>query len=95
VNEPAHSLVLAFDSDQREFARGFEAGALWEALRSDAAELQATVHASNTEMVVRMGEALGRQVEGDQVDADWTSVRFSAPAVDAVDPSPRIDGQEP
>lgn len=74
------ALILPFDSDEPTFARGFEAGALWEALRDCDEPVEATVHSSNTEMVLRMGDALGRVVVGQYFDDTWTRVRFDAPS---------------
>jgi hypothetical protein len=68
-------LVLPFDSDDPEFTRGFEAGRLWEQLSRDEA-VEMAVHASNIEMVMRMGEAAGRIATGDDLADDWVLVRF-------------------
>lgn len=70
--------VLAFDTDDPLFARGFEAGRLWSDLRCSEGDFNALVHATNTEMALRMGEALQRQVVGEVVDETWTLVKFAA-----------------
>lgn len=72
--------MLAFDTDAPEFARGFEAGALWSDLKVSDEALEALVHTSSVEMVLRMGEALGRHVVGEEIDETWTRVRFAAAA---------------
>jgi hypothetical protein len=78
---PRHALLLAFDTDEPSFARGFEAGALWADLQADeAAEVEAIVHASNTEMMLRMGEALGRAAVGTELDGTWTRIAFGPTA---------------
>jgi hypothetical protein len=78
---PRHALLLAFDTDEPSFARGFEAGALWADLQADdETEVEAVVHASNTEMAMRMAEALGRGAVGTELDATWTRVVFSPAA---------------
>lgn len=71
-------LIFPFDTDHPEYARGFEAGRLWALLRSDPGELEETVHASNTEMVLRMAEAVGRDVTGEMLDDTWTLVTVEA-----------------
>lgn len=77
VHEPGrHALLLSFDTDDREFARGFEAGRVWATLQESAAPIEVIVHASNTEMVLRMAEALGRTADGEQLDEIWTQVAF-------------------
>lgn len=75
-----HSLVLAFDTDLPEFARGFELGRLWEQVDgADPAEgVDQLVHTSNAEMVLRVAEACGRTVESEEHDGVWMTVRFSA-----------------
>jgi hypothetical protein len=87
VEPAAHGLVLAFDTEGAEFAWGFEAGGLWADPRSSDEALEAVVHAANSEMVLRMGEALGRAVVGEQLDGTWTRVTFAAPGSTA-EPSP-------
>lgn len=56
-------LALEFDTDDPEFARGFEAGRLWEIFRrNDEHMLDGQFfHASNSELVLRMIDAWGRQ----------------------------------
>jgi hypothetical protein len=69
------SLLLAFDSDHPEFVRGFEAARLWEHARADHAPWERTVHATNTEMVMRIAEATGREFRA-ELDGEWLHVRF-------------------
>lgn len=72
-------LALAFDTDSREFARGVEVGRLWEELRADSgAEVDQMVHICNAEMMIRMADALGRDVSSEEHDSTWMTVRFSA-----------------
>jgi|GEM_PF-667005 len=75
-----HSLLLAFDTDDREFVRGFEVGRIWALLRLAPDEpVEEYAHATNAEMILRLGEATGRQVESDELGGDWLFIRF-APA---------------
>lgn len=67
--------VLAFDSDDPEFVRGFEAGRLW--AQMDAGEpMTATIHASNSEMVMRMAEVRGYRFTASDLDASFISVNL-------------------
>jgi hypothetical protein len=69
----AQGLLVAFDSDNSTFAHGFEMGAVWARLRAAPAEqVVAEVHAVNAEMLLRMAEATGREVQ--TVDLDETSM---------------------
>lgn len=68
-------LLLAFDADG-EFVRGFEAGRFWTQLQEgDHDELVGQpLHASNAEMVLRMGEALGLTIAAEPQDDTWITV---------------------
>ena len=68
-------LICPFDSDDPEFARGFEAEALWERLKSDRSA-EATLHASNVEMVTRMAKTLDYDVSIEELEDDWIHVTF-------------------
>jgi hypothetical protein len=71
-------LVLRFDSDAPEFTRGFEAGALWSQLQGPE-PIEATVHATNVEMVMRMAEVTGRLARSEDLNDEWIAVLFDAP----------------
>lgn len=73
-----YALALAFDTDAPEFARGVEVGRLWERLRLDPAPADEMVHIANAEMLLRIGDALGRLVTGEEHDKVWMTVRFGA-----------------
>lgn len=73
------SLLMAFDTNDPEFARGFEVGRLWEQLEaaSDWEPLDGElVHAANAEMLMRLGEATGRQATAIDLDGHWLEVSF-------------------
>lgn len=72
-------LVLAFDTDNPEFTRGFEAGMLWGRMIHEH-EIDQTVHAANTEMVIRMAEVYGWTFTGEVVDEDWLRVSLRSGA---------------
>ena len=73
-----YSLVLAFDSDDPEFTRGFAAGQIWERLeQSGYAERLVTT--SNAEMVMRIAEAKGLPFSAEDVGYDWLQVRIGHP----------------
>lgn len=69
-----YSLLLAFDSDDPEFCRGFEAGRLWERIKNDATSWDEMLHATNAEMVMRMCESQERGFRAEVVDEEWVHV---------------------
>lgn len=78
-------LLLAFDREGEQdepFALGFECGRLWEMAKATPDEFSQTVHAENVEMVMRIGEALHRDVRSEDLNDEWIEVTF-AEAVDA------------
>ena len=72
-----YDLILAFDSDDPEFARGFEAGRLWERVKADQTDWDEMIHATNAEMVMRMCEAESRTFRADVVDEEWVHVHVA------------------
>ena len=68
-------LVLGFDTDDPQYARGFEAGMLWERMNAEH-HLVADIHATNTEMVMRMAEAKGFSFVAEDLNDDWTHVEL-------------------
>ena len=81
-----HALLLTFDTDELEFARGFEAGRIWAMLRAgQASAIVETVSAANAEMVIRMAEATGFTASCVEDDDDWLTVTL-VPREDASDP---------
>jgi len=73
------TLLLPFDTADREFARGFECGRLWALLRADPdTEIAEYVHAANAEMLLRLGEATDRAVRTEDVDESWVLATFDA-----------------
>ena len=74
-----HGLLLPFDSDDPQFARGFELGHLWALLRELRDEtVTELVHASNTEMLIRIAEATGREFAAKILDETWLEITFAA-----------------
>jgi hypothetical protein len=76
--EVTYSLVLPFDSDDPEFARGMTCGMLWEALKNDPHRYRVQVTADCAEMVLRISEATGRAVMTLSDVDNWLDVEFAA-----------------
>jgi hypothetical protein len=68
-----YGLVLAFDTDEPEFTRGFEAGQLWERIERDGMADQ-LIHAENAEMIMRIAEAKGLDFRAEQAAEGWLHV---------------------
>lgn len=69
--------ILQFDSDDPEFARGFEAGRLWERIKNDAGDWDEIIHASNAEMVMRMCDSQQRAFRAEDLDEAYVQVFVS------------------
>lgn len=68
------NLLLPFDTDDPEFGRGFEAGRMWERIKSDRTTWSQLIHASNAEMVMRMCELESRSFRAEDVNEDYVQV---------------------
>lgn len=71
------NLLLPFDSEDPEFARGFEAGRLWEKIKNDHTTWDQMIHATNAEMVMRMAEVEDRGFRAEIIDEEWINVFIS------------------
>lgn len=70
-DDDGFGLALPFDTDNHDFAMGFEMGRLWEQFKQPEAFDQ-TIHACNAEMVIRISEATGRPFKAEHTeDPDW------------------------
>jgi hypothetical protein len=78
-------LLLPFDTDSEEFARGVEVGRLWEMFKRDEEPFSQTIHATNAEMVLRMGERLGRSIRTDELGSDWLELHVARAEVEEVE----------
>ena len=56
MGETGWKILLPFDTDDPEFCRGFEAGRMWERIKSDRTTWSQIIHATNAEMIMRMCE---------------------------------------
>jgi hypothetical protein len=78
-----YGLLLAFDADG-DFVRGFEAGRLWTQLQ-DPEEHETLIgqalHATNAEMILRMGEALDLEIAAEPQDETWITITSILEAV--------------
>jgi hypothetical protein len=77
MSEADYGLILSFDSDDEEFCRGFEAGRIYEQIK-DGEPFTQMIHASNTEMAMRICETAGRSFRAEQVDDEWTDLTVDA-----------------
>lgn len=71
-----YELLVAFDRDEPEFARGVEIGMLYERLLRDPEPVVAQIHADNAEMALRVGESLGLRVRARDLNDDWLEVTY-------------------
>lgn len=76
---PEYQRKLTFDTEDHEFARGFEAGVVYTRLAAASIHghgVSATMHHSNAEMCLRMAEAFNFTVRSYELDQIWMSVEF-------------------
>lgn len=80
------TLMLKYDTEHPEFARGFQCGMIWQLLHGGVHEFEIPVYLTNTEMVMRMAEAAGytytARYEDDSElvgEADWILIKFTDP----------------
>jgi hypothetical protein len=66
-------LVLAFDTDDPQFARGFEAGRLAGRMEHEH-RIEQILSVDNAEMVMRIAEWLGWTFSGQPLDDYWLTV---------------------
>lgn len=74
-------LMLNFDTNHPEFYRGFEAGLIW-AHAANCGSLDAIVHTVNTEMILRICEALDIPFRADPINDSLMRIQLGR-AVDA------------
>lgn len=68
MDNSGYKMLLPFDTDNPEFARGFEAGSMWERIKNDHTTWDQIIHATNAEMVMRMCEAKDREFRAESTD---------------------------
>lgn len=75
--EAEYKLVLAFDSDDPEFSRGFEAGMLYMSLGDKhVTKINQLLHAANAEMVMRMCEKMNWKFSAEDIGNDWLQLQL-------------------
>jgi hypothetical protein len=67
--------ILPFDTQDPEFARGVEAGILWQRLETEPA-VSATVTARNAEMIMRIAEARSLPFSAQPLGEQWLTVHI-------------------
>ena len=75
------SLVLSFDTDNKEFCRGVEVGLLYAGVGfmeiSHVQTMTKMIHATNAEMALRMAESCGLDVISKDIDDEWIEITFT------------------
>lgn len=77
-----YNLVLAIDTDDEEFVRGFQIGQLWERLHHQNHAI-GMIYTRSAEMVMRMAEAKGLPFSATVYDDEWTLAAVGLSAADA------------
>jgi len=79
VSDESFALLLEFDRGSTDFRDGFELGRLWALAQEQDEEFTETVHVSNAEMLLRIGEATRREVSWEETVDGYAEVTFAAP----------------
>jgi hypothetical protein len=77
AGEARFDLVMAFDRDSTEFARGVEVGLAFTRLATEPRPVSMLTHVDNAEMVVRLAEAYGVRAVSVERGGDWLEVTFA------------------
>jgi hypothetical protein len=79
-----YGLVLAFDTDEPQFTRGFALGVVWERLTHHPEGVAETVRAESAEMILRIAEAKGLPFSAEPAggSGEWLWVTIGTPATD-------------
>ena len=77
MDDARRDLLLELDTDDPEFARGFELGRVWAFLLSEERPVQAMLRGANAEHAMRIAEALGRGTRAETINGGWLDVTFS------------------
>jgi hypothetical protein len=76
--------MLKFADESKSFVLGFEAGRIWEALKTndpDEAYKTFIIHGENAELMLRMAESTGRELAWRETgDPIWCTVTFAPKA---------------
>jgi hypothetical protein len=86
----SYGLVVSFEDQSASYVHGWEAGGIWQRMRSGAeAEIEATVHTANRETLSRMAVAEGWSIEFKPTEFDeWTQLAMSKTAKAPERPNP-------
>ena len=76
-----YGLLLAFDTDDQEFARGVEIGMRFTELDRDGFLDHVCMQEANAEMVMRMAEARGLPFRAEALAPGWLTVTIGRDAI--------------
>lgn len=84
-----YGLLVSFPDQSETFVLGFEAGQLWEVLKSGSGEMvySLTMHTANEEVFTRIGRHYGCTVEFKRLEGGWSEAtvrRSSKPKLQLV-----------
>lgn len=78
MTDDHYVLALPFDTDDPEFTRGVEVGLTYAMAQAAEEPFEVTMHASNSEMAIRIAEATRRAVRSEDLKSGHIRVHFSA-----------------
>lgn len=74
-----YGLIVSFEDQSASYVHGYEAGGIWERMRSGTvAEIETVVHAENRETLTRMATVEGWSIELKPTEVDgWLSMSMA------------------
>jgi hypothetical protein len=68
MSEETYELIFSFPDQSDSFARGFEAGMIWEMMKAPVTHFSMAVHTANEEVIRRQAEAADKEVTFEPTD---------------------------
>lgn len=68
------SVILPFDTDEKEFRRGVEVGVLWAQTQLGVGIIQQMIHSDCAEMIIRISESAGYSFCAEIIDENFMNI---------------------
>lgn len=87
--EETFELVVSFPDQSASFVNGYEAGMIWERMKTTNEEFECTTHSENREVLKRMSINLGWSMEHKECEIEgWDECKFTKTGFSKERPNP-------